>query len=126
MNNPFCLPFINKLLVATPIVLLLACDGGRGHESLIAFGTALALSISLTWLEGYYVRSASFRQALLTSICCAGIGITLMGIELICFASMEKLRRPIGAYGIIPTLIVLSVVFFLFAYLSAWNDTRRK
>jgi len=116
------LEFLNKCQIVVPFILLLGCDGSAGDESLIAGGATLILIFSLTILEVYYRNASNLLSALKLSSTSALLTVIVSALELDLFVNIHTFNGSIAIYGIPNTLLVLSLILFVFAWLFAWVD----
>jgi hypothetical protein len=117
-NGKFTVTVLNKLQVLMPILLLVGCDGTRGAESLVALGGSFLLAILLSVVEvrPWGVAVVAAASGFATAIVSAA--------ELLAFAAMKVFRGPLGYYGLLNTLAVLTGFLLAAGALAAWADAR--
>ena len=127
MKNKFStLSFLNKIQVATPLTLLLGCDGSRGDESFVALVATGILAILLSLFDGYYETADGLWKLWRLVTVCVLVSVFVYTVELTFFWKLGTLHGPIGYYGISLTLSFLFGMFMLFGLLGAWADNHAK
>jgi hypothetical protein len=124
-TNTFSLRFLNKLMVTVPMILLI-CNGSIGNELGIGLCITFALAAGLSWLETLYVRSTDGTKSLFLCLCCAALMVAFSAFELLWLSKQGQLGGLILAYGVVPTLALLSVFFLPVACACVWADTHSK
>jgi hypothetical protein len=119
--------FNNKSQVAFPFFLFIGSRDAIGNEWLIALCASYLIACILSILECFYRHSDTWTRTLRISLLCAFSTFMVCSGEIIYLKTIHEFNGLFGYYGIVFTLLALSIVLIFLCAVSVWGDfTGRK
>lgn len=108
--------FFVKMEVCFPLTVAIAADAGR--YSLSAVILTLLLGVLLTIFE-HNLKGNRL-------VCASGLATVLASAaEMLILKKNGLLHGPVEQYGLINTLLVISILCFAFGIISSWADRKK-